>query len=222
MQEINTAYETLSNPVKRQTYDKANPQQYSEMATNDSAAANDAMTESQVKYGFGAQRPWGPFILVAWSIGTFIYFVMNLSQIPSGDTINAVLSITGQILFAGVVVAFYGFVGLFATFYFGGFVWVLCVEPLQKAWKRHNDSPPNFKKEFASILGMLFFAILLSVPYFLAINGTWLPVLSLVSGILMWLWGSLILFCFVELIALTLYTIWARRIVTQTNALLVV
>ena len=155
--------------------------------------------------------------------GTLIYFIINSSQAPSNDTSDAVLSIIGQLLFAGVAVAFYGFLGLFAAFYFGGFVWVLCIEPFQKSMeKADNDRPPNYKKEFASILGMLIFAILLSVPYFLAINGTWLPVISLLSGILMWLWGALILFCLVELIALTVYTIWARRIIAQTNALLVV
>lgn len=148
--------------------------------------------------------------------------MINWSQPSSNNVLTSVISVLGQLIFAGVAVAFFAFMGLFAIFYIGAYVWALCIEPFRKSWKRYANSPPNFTKEFASILGILVFAVLLAFPYFLTINGIAVPVLGILSGILMMIWGPLILFCLVELLALTIYTVWARHIVAQTNALLIV
>lgn len=159
--------------------------------------------------------------MVAWSIGTLLYFVINWSQPSSNHILTVLMSIAAQLLFAGVAVGFYAFMGAFAIFYIGTYIWVLCIEPFQKAWKRHEASPRNFMKEFWQIFAILIAAVLLAIPYFLALNGVWIPALSLISGVLMWLWGCLILFCLVELLALTVYVIWARKVLFRTNALLI-
>jgi len=225
MQEINTAYEVLSNPVKRAAYDKENPQEHSNQTKKTRATAQDNFTHPSDKFSHDEKwfdRSWSPFILLSWLIGTLIWFIINWSQPTSSNVVTFVISVLGQLIFAGLAIAFYMFMGAILIVYIGAYVWGLCIEPFQKAWKRHENRPPNFKKEFASILGFLVFLTLLALPYFLAVNGITLPVLGILSGILMMIWGPLIIFCLVELVALTVYTVWARSIIARTNSLLVI
>jgi hypothetical protein len=225
MQEINTAYEVLSNPVKREAYDKTTSHNISSTIRTPTNATRESSTPSSNKAA--QDKTWldrfiGPFITLAWTIGTLVYFSIYWSQPSPNHLFTVIASVIGQLILAGIAVGLYAFMGVFVIFYVGAYIWALCIEPFQKAWKRHEARPPNFIKEFAQIFALLIITVLLAVPYVFAINGTWIPVLSLVSGILMWVWVVLIIFCVVELFALTVYALWARKVLMRTNALLII
>lgn len=221
LQEINAAYSVLSNAEHRRAYDQQRTETTSTYTPSASQRPETMGQASSPPEPASSEKWWEILQGVLWLVLMVIAWIIIYPR-TYGEVLPFFRHMAPTFWSSIFLVILVGFISfclalLASTLAVGPLVFL--TSGIDEGWKSAKTEPAQVKKDFAVRLLYLGLLLVGTLPVLLGMPNALLQLISLVVCFIAFV---LVPFFLGELLALVAYVVWARKVVTETQALVAI